>query len=971
MDNVLKLRVMFDVIDNMTKPLKSLLAGNKGLASSLKETRRELAEMGKTQKRVAEFREMRGGLAATASQLNAARERVNSLAGSIRGFGPPSRQMIAEFEKMKQTTARLTAEHDKQAGRVRTLRDQLAGAGVNTRNLAQHERELRASIASTTSAMSDQMRKLEALGEREKRVAAARAKMQSAQGIAANMAIGGYAAKSTGAHILGSVGNTLNEAKAYEQQVSQFRALGVGESKLKDAITFADNIDVKGLSKLDKLKLLKETYTITRDMHHAEEMAPILAKMKVGIESVMARRGLGEGHGEIAEQMLMDLVKTTELRGSLKSPEAFKQAVDNATKAYVASGGTVKPEEFLNAINTGAIAAKQLGDNSFYFGLLHTMQEMGGFRAGTGLMSAYSNWAQGRTTQQASEDLVNIGLIDPKSVKYGTTGHVTKVMSDNLKQVELYKTDPFEYLMKVVVPKINPNGKLDDQQVVSRIGQLFSSRKGGDLFASLYLERANIMKHRESAPKAYSVDALYDEGMRVSYGKEMDVLARKATLEKEIGEKVLPLYNRGLEITARLIERVSVWMERNQDTARILAISMAALGGLLVTGGTLTLGLAAIIGPLALTRYGMTMLGIKGGVVRRVFGRLASLLRGGIARGFTGAFRSTLMLWRTLRGMSTFLRSAAVRSVMALARASTSLGRGLRIVSSLLRSGFIRGIAMAGRALGMLGRAFIVLGRLALANSVLSIVTLLALAAIYVWQNWDTLGPKFTALWERIKGAFGAVGDWIKTKWDETVKWVKSALEGIGDWFGNVGSRFTGIGGHLIDGLANGIRNGLGTVKDAIVKVADSTIGWFKDKLGIHSPSRVFGELGGFISQGAALGMECEQGRVVKAAISLATVAATSFGAPALASGAPLTQFAQAAAVPLVRPSVPIDRRPALEAAPTTASVAGAASQIVINIYPAAGADPTAIAQAVRTELDRRERAKQSRIGSRLSDSAS
>lgn len=33
MDNALKLRVMFDMIDNITKPLKTILAGNKGLAS--------------------------------------------------------------------------------------------------------------------------------------------------------------------------------------------------------------------------------------------------------------------------------------------------------------------------------------------------------------------------------------------------------------------------------------------------------------------------------------------------------------------------------------------------------------------------------------------------------------------------------------------------------------------------------------------------------------------------------------------------------------------------------------------------------------------------------------------------------------------------------------------------------------------------------------------------------------------------
>lgn len=1083
MNNALKLRVVFDMIDNMTKPLKNILAGNKGLAGSLKEVRRELAGMGKTQKSIGEFRQLRGGLAATASQLKAARERAGALAASLRALGPPSRQMIADFERAKQVASRLSTAHETQSNRVRTLRDQLANAGISTRNLAQHERDLRSNITATTATMQEQMSKLEALSEREKRVATARAKMQAVQGVAASMAIGGYAARSAGSHVLGGVGETLNEAKAYEQQTSQFRALGVGESKLRDAITFSDSIDVKGLSKLDKLKLLKETYTITRDMHHAEEMAPILAKMKVGIESVMARRGLGEGHGEVAEQMLMDLVKTTELRGSLKSPEAFRQAVDNATKAYVASGGTVKPEDFLNAIKTGGIAAKQLGDNSFYFGLLHTMQEMGGFRAGTGLMSAYSNWAQGRTTQQTADDLVQIGLLDRKSVKMGKTGHVTKVLGDALKQVDLYKTDPFEYLMKVVVPRINPNGKLNDQQVVSRIGQLFSSRKGGDLFSSLYLERANIMKHRESAPKAYGVDDLYDEGMSIAYGKEMDVLAKKATLEKEIGEKILPLYNRGLERTATLIEQVSGWMARNEGTARVLAIGLAMLGGLLVTGGTLTIGLAAIIGPLALARYGMTMLGIQGGLLRGVLVRTAgaasfsfastgkaaqsaaarmrtavsaawqasspgaacSTLRGyinslgqrvpaacraakaavqqwgvsaasALKEGISAARQYTVQLWRAVAAQMAATRAAAAsRWTMARQYVARRGASGMAVDAAqgsfrLIKGGAAGVINGVASALGVLGQTLLFVGRVALLSPIGLIITGIALAALLIVRYWEPIKAFFSGFWEGLTDGlrplapifshvFGILGtvfeplkpvfawlmDAVKGVWGwlkhllgpvdasrESLDAATGAGKGFGEWLANIivlaaqaASRFVELGANIMSGLVNGIKSGLGSVKDAISNVADSTVAWFKEKLGIHSPSRVFGELGGFVSLGAAIGMEGEQGRVARAAAALATVATLSFGTPTLAAGVRLAQPAPAA--PFVRPTVPIDTRPPITSRPATktATVSSGDAPITIHIH---GNDPQAIARAVAAELDRRERAKRSRTGSSLSD---
>ncbi|MBB5469158.1 hypothetical protein HDG32_005305 [Paraburkholderia sp. CI2] len=964
MSHDLKLRVVFDMVDRAARPLKSVMSGTKGLSREIAETKKQLGELGRQQKQLTAFRNLKRSIKESGLEMRAASDKARALRQQLDALEGPavkklelakqlksakaafdqnfkSLQAINQLTGNKSKTSAYAAEYRKLtdaqlAARKEILRIQeaqknLAGqtpinlrqlrdlrrqytdaqgaseklrvsyrerlqvlrrtsgalqqSGIDTRKLAQHETSLRTSIEKTSASLERQDKRLRSM-------AAAREHLGKSQALASNMAVAGYAARSTGGRMVGGIEGALDAAKQYEQQVAQFRALGIGASKLHDAISFADKMDVKGLSKLDKVKLLKETFTITRDMHHAEEMAPILARMKVGIETVMAGRGHGEGHGEQAEQMLMDLVKTTELRGSLKSPAAFKQAVDNATKAYVASGGTVKPEDFLNAIKTGGVAAKQLGDNAFYFGLLHTMQEMGGFRAGTGLMSAYTNWAQGRTTQQSGEDLVKLGLIDKKSVKYGKTGHVTKIMGDALKQVDLYKTDPFEYLMKVVIPKINPTGKLNDQQVIGKISQLFSSRKGGDLFSSLYLERANILKHRESAPKAFGVDALYSEGMGTAYGGEMDAFAKKATLEKELGEKILPVYNRALGLTASLIDRVTGFTERHQTVTKALVVGLAGLGLLIGAGGTITLGLASMIGPLALTQYGLSMLGMQGGILRTVFSGLASLFRGGLVG-----------------------------------------------------------------ALQIAGKALMTLGRAAMANPILAVTGLVAMAAFYIWEHWDTLGPKFKALWASISGAFSAAGDWIKEKWHATVEWFKTKLGSIGEWFSSAGPRFIEMGRNLISGLVEGITAGLGAVKDAITTVANSTVAWFKEKLGIHSPSRVFGMLGGFIGQGAALGIEGERPRVAGAVARLAGTAANAFsaGASLFASDKPM-----------------FDRRGPMAVAPMSAA-AGATTYTINFNFPPGGSMPDSSALATietrfRQLLEQHERDKARRAGSNFSD---
>ncbi|MFX1735411.1 hypothetical protein PXJ20_02175 [Paraburkholderia sp. A1RI_3L] len=894
MDNTLKLRVMYDVIDNMTRPLRNLLAGNRGLSKSLGETRRALAEMGKTQKGIAEFRELRGGLASTASQLNSARERVSALAASLRAAGPPSRQMVAEFEKAKQAAVRLSTEHDRQAVRVRELRDRLADAGISTRNLAQHERELRTNMASTTATMNDQMRRLEALTEREKRLAAARKNMQAMQGVAAGMAVGGYAAKSTGAHVLGDLRGTLDESKKFEAEAMRIRALGLGDHASADAAKYARAMKQYGTSTTDNVLMMRDALTIFADEHHAQMVMPTLAKMKFANEAMF---GGEDAHAN--EEKFMNMLKVIELRGGTKDEKTFRDEANMVQKVLTATGGRVGGDQWRDFIQTGGVAAKQLRKDAFYYQMEPLIQEMGGHAVGTGLMSAYSNVYQGKTTVRAAKQMMSLGLLDPKMVEYTKIGTIRQIRPGALRGGDQLKASPLEWLEKVLLPKFAAKGITDPDRVKDMISTIFTNRTAANLFTTMYMQREQIHKNERLNTGADGIDQLDAKGQQLTQGREIAALAQLRDLKLEIGEKVSPLYNQGLEWMANATEKVVGFMKEHSTAAKVIITVLAALAAILVVCGTLTIALAGVLGPLAIVRFSMATLGMQGGILGTVFRALTSLFRG-----------------------------------------------------SLIGS------------LKLAGNALITLGRLAMANPLLAIIGLIAMAALYIWQNWDTLGPKFAALWKTITDAFGAAGDWITGKWDATVKWLKTAFDGVWDWFGNIGSRFMEFGGNLVSGLVDGITNGLGAVKNAITGLADSTVGWFKEKLGIHSPSRVFGELGGFIGQGAALGMQGEQGRVARAAVGLAAVATTAFGTPASANGAQLARET----APLVRPSVPIDRRPPIAAASGSAAAAAGASSIVINIYPAAGADPAEIGRAVRAELDRREREKRARAGSRLSD---
>ena len=85
--------------------------------------------------------------------------------------------------------------------------------------------------------------------------------------------------------------------------------------------------------------------------------------------------------------------------------------------------------------------------------------------------------------------------------------------------------------------------------------------------------------------------------------------------------------------------------------------------------------------------------------------------------------------------------------------------------------------------------------------------------------------------------------------------WRALKLGELWQWFTALPARFIEAGKNLMIGLGDGILSGLVYVKDKITGAGAAVIGWFKEKLGIHSPSRVFAELGGFTMQGLEKGL--------------------------------------------------------------------------------------------------------------------
>lgn len=116
----------------------------------------------------------------------------------------------------------------------------------------------------------------------------------------------------------------------------------------------------------------------------------------------------------------------------------------------------------------------------------------------------------------------------------------------------------------------------------------------------------------------------------------------------------------------------------------------------------------------------------------------------------------------------------------------------------------------------------------------------------------------------------GGLIDGIKSKVGDVVSAVGSIISSCKEGLANIGSEFISIGSNIIDGLVSGIKSGISSVASAISDVASSAVSKAKSALGIHSPSRVFAEIGMYSDKGLAKGLIKYSNVVTKAAGNVA-----------------------------------------------------------------------------------------------------
>lgn len=195
-------------------------------------------------------------------------------------------------------------------------------------------------------------------------------------------------------------------------------------------------------------------------------------------------------------------------------------------------------------------------------------------------------------------------------------------------------------------------------------------------------------------------------------------------------------------------------------------------------------------------------------------------------------------------------------------------------------------------------------------------------AGIAIYQNWDKITESLDKASESLKQWFVGVGEWWNKKWQgfstnfqtaweslpgfvqHPIQALDQASAGLKQWFVGVGvwwdekwkgfktnwdnawnsladtlkalpKKFLDYGKNIVQGLIDGINNGIEIAKKTAGGLAKAILDKFTTDTGIHSPSKVFKGYGGYIVEGLANGISAAKDLAVNAIQSVSDAVKT------------------------------------------------------------------------------------------------
>jgi TP901 family phage tail tape measure protein len=414
------------------------------------------------------------------------------------------------------------------------------------------------------------------------------------------LAIGGAILGGVGYAGLHALGKTVEAAKEYQQALAQFKSLNLGDAINQQADQFARGANIIGASSTDLIRTTRDLTTVLGDFQLAQQLAPGFAQLKFANQAIYGGHGL-----DFNESQLRSLEKIIEMKGGFKSADDFLAQANMMQQVIAGTGGMVKPSDYLAFIKTAGVAGRLLNNNSFYYGMEPLIQEMGGNRVGTGLMSAYNNLGQGRATVRAAEEMMRLGIVDPSMVEWTKIGTVKRIKPGALKGMEEFTSNPHGWMQDVLLPAMKAKGITSQNDVINEMGALLGNRTGSNLLTLMFLQQDKIAKNMKLSHGAMGTDDLVNLARSSPQGAEMALGKAWQNLKIAAGQALLPIIIPALQALTAALMKLKDIFDRYPALLPALIYGFAGLSTALMFSGVVLTLKAAFLGI-------QTVLGVTG-----------------------------------------------------------------------------------------------------------------------------------------------------------------------------------------------------------------------------------------------------------------------------------------------------------------------------------------------------------------------
>ncbi|HAP1541982.1 phage tail tape measure protein [Escherichia coli] len=174
-DNNLRLQVILNAVDKLTRPFRAAQASSKELAGAIRNSRDALKQLNQAGNSLEKFRKLQADNKRLGDRLNYARQKANLLSSELEAMEQPSQRHLVALGRQTLAVQRLEEQQKYLQKQTALVRAELYRAGISAKDDAGATARLARETSRYNQELSKQEARLKRLGEAQRRMNAARA----------------------------------------------------------------------------------------------------------------------------------------------------------------------------------------------------------------------------------------------------------------------------------------------------------------------------------------------------------------------------------------------------------------------------------------------------------------------------------------------------------------------------------------------------------------------------------------------------------------------------------------------------------------------------------------------------------------------------------------------------------------------------------------------------------------------------